>query len=118
MSPPSLLSKEEEPQSNSRGSPTATTSSSSNRSTTTTTTQPQHCSSSSEPLNKKMKECGDLHVEAMIHPSCTVPLNDLKQEIEKFIVSIGQKSFTVSFKLMLNVCELFFIYVNVRRSLK
>lgn len=65
-----------------------------------------------------MKECGDLHVEAMIHPSCTVPLNDLKQEIEKFIVSIGQKSFTVSFKLMLNVCELFFIYVNVRRSLK
>jgi len=100
MSAPSLSSKEEESQSNpKRGPPTATAttsnSNSNSRSTITTTTQPQHCSSS-EPLNKKMKECGDLHVEAMIHPSCTVPLNDLKQEIEKFIVSIGQKSFTVS----------------------
>ena len=49
-----------------------------------------------EPQSKKMKLCSDLHVEAMIHPCCTLPLDDLKQEIEKFIVSTGQKLFSVS----------------------
>jgi hypothetical protein len=49
-----------------------------------------------EPQNKKMKQFSDLHVEAMIHPCCILPLDDLKQEIEKFVVSTGQRLFTVS----------------------
>lgn len=34
----------------------------------------------------------DLHVEAIIHPYCTLCWNDLKKEIEEFILSVGKKS--------------------------
>ncbi len=57
--------------------------------------------------NKKTKRW-PLHVEAVVHPCCTISFQNLEVAIEKFVQSVGQSSFMVRLRY-----HLYFASVNL-----